>query len=714
MPNNAVMTSATYNASGKFNFSLNGGYGVAPIAALPTNGVFTAEIQAKRAATATTVVAMGSSGTFWLGSASSVGVAHYGTGGTEVILTSTVNICDGNYHHLELDLSAAGGKFFIDGVLAASSATTMAAAGATYAAPLDLNIFVAPTGNAWGGEVDEGAVWAIARHSANFTPPTAAYLGTETGMMALYHLDQNGTDSAAPTFTANAITFTGASSGSIGVASTYTIGANGTTSGSTTVNLATSPDGTWSTGSVSFASGATATATYTPATAGAKTLTASDAAGVLTSAVITQTAVAGAVGFDSTKVLFSPYNWNVQAASAKTINPGAYFKANFTGASIALQFDMTNILTPLPQTQYRIDGYGPWTEADLAATITPTMPTDTATWPVHLIEFRFKSMTETQNRWSPTATCVSLVGISLASGGVLSQPPAASGYMLALGDSIKEGCRTVKALATPDVNSHDASLSSVPEIARLLGVEYGQVGFSATGYITAGAGAVPALTATYNTIYPGVARTFLPVPDFVMIDEGVNDTGDITAAATTVINGILAATPASTKVIVGRPLKDATHTTQLQAAIAASTAPSRCLFMDTTGFFNTANSSDGIHPFGVENITHIAPQVVAAIQPFVRPVRGARTARTITLTLVADAAGQVPRANLTGITGSIFDQGSPELLGVSAFSFTGGTTNSSGVFTQTVYSTLAAGAQVWLDMASSDKTMAFKGLATLS
>jgi hypothetical protein len=44
--------------------------------------------------------------------------------------------------------------------------------------------------------IDEVAIWQTARYTSNFTPSTTAYAGTE-GMVALYHLDSNASDSSA-------------------------------------------------------------------------------------------------------------------------------------------------------------------------------------------------------------------------------------------------------------------------------------------------------------------------------------------------------------------------------------------------------------------------------------------------------------------------------------------------------------------------------------
>lgn len=690
MPNNATMTSAVYGSNGKFGYDLSGGYALIPQAAFPaSNTAVTVEAWVRRNGSPSAVaVAVGSQGTFWFG-ATTAGVAtlHYGPTATEVTIVSSIGICDNVLHHIEANWDANGCRFYVDGVLAGSSATTLAASAPNRGSPIGVNAFAvggASTGNAWGGDIDEVAFWSTARHTAAFTPPTAAYAGTETGLTGLYHLDQNGTDSVAAA--ATALTLSGSSSGVVGTSNQVTVGVNGALAANVTVNL-TAADGAYSPSSVTLTPSATSgTSAYTPASSGAKTLTATDAAGVLTAATLSQTAGVPATGFDQTKILFSPLNWNVGTGTAKTINPGAYFRTQFSGTSIALSFDMTGILTPLPQLEYRIDQKA-WAQIDLASTIALTMPSDTTTWAAHMLEVRFKAMTETQLRWATQATAVSLIGVTLDSGKALSLPPKLPLSIVGFGDSITEGCRTLHAAGTPDVASHDAAQSWLAEVAKRMGAEYGNIGFSAQGCLQGGVGSVPSFPNTWNYLYGTTPRVWTTAPDYIFINQGTNDTGDITSTMTTVLNGMLAATPTTTKIFVMRPYKDTTHTTQLQAAIAACSAPTRCIFLDTAGFFTAANSSDNLHPFGYEEINHIAPQVAAAARTALA-AGPTLTARTVTVAL-ADTTGTL--ANLTGLKVAFYDETTPDLHSVPRFKTASGATDSSGNLSFTVQSTLSVG-----------------------
>lgn len=394
-------------------------------------------------------------------------------------------------------------------------------------------------------------------------------------------------------------------------------------------------------------------------------------------------------------VRFSPYNWDIQASTAKTINAGAYFKAIFGGTSCTLNFDMTGIASPLPQISYRVDRFGPWISVPIAASVAITIPADTVDYankPGHLLEVLVKSMTETQARWSTQSTAVKLTGVILDTGKILSAPPALPLKAIFYGDSITEGVRTVNMTGASDTDRNDAGQGWSLEVGRLLGAEVGNVGFGATGFNNGGSGGVPALPNSYNLLYAGVARSFASSPDFIVLMQGTNDGGDVTANATAVLNGLLSATAA--KIILLRPFdgiapgNGTAHATQLQAARAACSAPARVTYVDTSGWFTTSNASDSLHPYGVENITHIAPLAAAAIKSALA-TGASLSQRTVSITLGLDAT--TAAANLSGARVAFYDEPTPDLYTVARFQTAAETCDANGVLTFQCGSTLPSG-----------------------
>lgn len=127
-------------------------------------------------------------------SAAGKAIAAYGFGKRGVTLDTDMNIADGKPHHLELNLTPEGSMLFVDGVIAARSSTTLQDAGVKpgltgFAVGARYKNEIATQ---WQGEIDEVAVWQIARHSSNFTPPRDPYSGDEKGLVKVWHLDGNG------------------------------------------------------------------------------------------------------------------------------------------------------------------------------------------------------------------------------------------------------------------------------------------------------------------------------------------------------------------------------------------------------------------------------------------------------------------------------------------------------------------------------------------
>lgn len=324
---------------------------------------------------------------------------------------------------------------------------------------------------------------------------------------------------------------------------------------------------------------------------------------------------------DNAAIVYSPYNWQVTALAATTWNPGAYFRTLFTGAACAVTFDMSVAVVPYSQFWWRVDN-GPWTLASVAASVAlniPAITTNNAAVPFHRLEVVVKSMDIASgvNRWAAASPgAVRFTGIMLATGASLLAPGRAPLNVLIYGDSITEGARTLGEASATTVADMDAMFGWAFEQGRLLGAEVGIVGFSGTGYLNP-AYSVPAFPGSYAFLAAGLARSFAPGPDLVVVNHGQNDgSADVKAAAVSAVNGLLAACPAA-KVVLLNPLPPGDNTF-LQAAVAACTAPGRAAWVSTAGFFIKAAGADAVqvHPSGPNDVGLIAPRVAGALRPF--------------------------------------------------------------------------------------------------
>lgn len=315
----------------------------------------------------------------------------------------------------------------------------------------------------------------------------------------------------------------------------------------------------------------------------------------------TPTAVAAGLSYpaDHAALRYSPYNWLVSGGVAKTINSGAYFTTLFSGQTCSLAFDLTGIATPLPQVAISIDG-GRWQRQEIAATIVCTVPApaDANTVPpLHLLRVVVAATTETADRWNTQATAVKFRGLILAASATLTATAGSTLNVLLFGDSITEGVRALgdTAASRKDTDRNDVTGAWSMATAEHLGASFGVVGFGASGLTVGGSGGVPALTSAYNLLWAGQPRSFAPVPDLVILNEGTNDAAGTAyqTALTTTLNNLLAL-GAGLKVLLLNPF-NGTHAADFAPAIAACNAPTRVTYRASAEI--APGTSDGTHPF---------------------------------------------------------------------------------------------------------------------
>lgn len=177
---------------------LGSGVGSTPAGATGSGKVFTWECQIRIAAPPNSLqVFLGAGSTNAAGYLGMDAAGHIlgNINTNNTTMASAATYADGAWHHIEMDGTEDGVTLFVDGAPVGSSSAVedVPAAIVWTVGALESNAAFQ-----WSGFVDEVAFWSIARHAAAFTPPAAAYTGSEAGLTALYHLDGAGTNSAAP------------------------------------------------------------------------------------------------------------------------------------------------------------------------------------------------------------------------------------------------------------------------------------------------------------------------------------------------------------------------------------------------------------------------------------------------------------------------------------------------------------------------------------
>ena len=186
------LTTATFS-TGLYGQALASGRGVSTPSPLPQNGTFTAQVSFNTTVS-TLAVMVGQLSAFWIGVKNGLLTANYGTGGGEQSLVSGTNVADGQWHTARLVLNSSGATLLLDGVVTAQGSVTMTGAGASYTA--DMEVSTLGNGYNWSGLLDEVAVFS----TGNASPYTPSLVADSTpSILALYHLNGDGANSAAPT-----------------------------------------------------------------------------------------------------------------------------------------------------------------------------------------------------------------------------------------------------------------------------------------------------------------------------------------------------------------------------------------------------------------------------------------------------------------------------------------------------------------------------------
>jgi lysophospholipase L1-like esterase len=311
-------------------------------------------------------------------------------------------------------------------------------------------------------------------------------------------------------------------------------------------------------------------------------------------------------------ILYSPYGWDVSSTRAVTIQGGAYLRALIVGDpnDLVATFDTTGLLGVVPELLVRVDELPPVRVA-IAPTITINTGSLQNNWGKHTVEILVAGTDNSVDRWNG-GTAVRFTGFTSASNISLGTIRRRTRTVMAIGDSISEGFRVLRAGSGGDPSRNDSRLGWAYPLGDLLGAEVGVIGFAGVGISKpTGDGGVPKFGSSWKFLRNGVPRSFATTPDVVVINAGQNDSSyaDATVQAdmTAWLNDILATLP-SVRVYVVRPWSGM-KAAPIAAACAAVTAPSRVTYVDTAGWWNTADSPDGTHPYGYIHTADLSPRL---------------------------------------------------------------------------------------------------------
>ncbi len=186
---NLTTTSAAY-AAGKFGSAMSAGYGNAPFSVLPASKfgmTISMWVNVKSSGALSVFFASGNS---WIG-AQGFDLRVSVNGGSQTF----AGLLPVGLHHVAVQVIGGSNSAtaYVDGVPTASWASGgYTTSGVTQIR--NLNGSFVPTAY----DIDEVAVFEGPLYSGAFTPPTAAYVGNEPNLVALWHLNGDGLSAASP------------------------------------------------------------------------------------------------------------------------------------------------------------------------------------------------------------------------------------------------------------------------------------------------------------------------------------------------------------------------------------------------------------------------------------------------------------------------------------------------------------------------------------
>jgi len=245
-------------------------------------------------------------------------------------------------------------------------------------------------------------------------------------------------------------------------------------------------------------------------------------------------------------IYFSEHNWVIGSSVAKAVNPGAYFKLEFTGSSIvSLQLqpngyqqtyfcsgqymNIAYVINDEQMIQKAV--YGDTTKINLASHL------DTSSR--YTLTVYIYNSNQELNRWDPAAPFLAglfVEGVLLDARAVAQQPKLRPGRAIFFGDSITEGVNAQgenydsrRDKGDWNLYSNSSTKTWVNAVAAAFDVEYSQIGFGSLGWTVPGGGDVPPFftpgddqNSSWNKIMAGAPRDFTGV-DFVVVLHGTND-----------------------------------------------------------------------------------------------------------------------------------------------------------------------------------------------
>ena len=279
---------------------------------------------------------------------------------------------------------------------------------------------------------------------------------------------------------------------------------------------------------------------------------------------------------------------------AITVNSGSRITCAFTGPSVKGRFGTRGITSPA-QIWVRIDGGAPARYVANAAVL-DFAPQGLAPGR-HSFELDVKDVDERVDRWiPPLQAALVFKGLELGAEARLAKsPPPGKVRMEFYGDSITQGVRIDSMAIGPD--GSDGTKDYAFLVALAFHALHNQVGFGRQGIIRTGNGSVPPAPESFGWNFQDSPDDPTFVPRVVVVNQGTNDGAYPSAQFEPKYRAYIAE--------IRNRYRQATifcmrtfggfHAGDIRQAVQELHDP-KILYVDTTGWLEKSDYTDGIHP----------------------------------------------------------------------------------------------------------------------
>jgi lysophospholipase L1-like esterase len=317
--------------------------------------------------------------------------------------------------------------------------------------------------------------------------------------------------------------------------------------------------------------------------------------------------------------------------SKATVNSSSQIYLTFSGQHVAGLFDVGEI-DYLEQIYVRADR-GPWALFTIDRSRIEFFRAGLSSgW--HRLEIAVKDVDGRGDRvrgerwFPPLHSAVVFQGFELDSGAKIEPTPLSTRLPLLefFGDSITQG----EGLLQPGgaVTSSDGLATYAWIAGEELGTIHAQVAFGGQGVIRNASGEVPPAVLSFAWNFAGSPADFSRTPDFIVINEGTNDqpypANEFIEAYLGFLREVRKHCP-QTQIFALRPFHgDRFHGDDVAEAVRRMADP-RILYVDTTGWLDENDYTDGAHP-NAAGSRKAAARLVEYLKPYVTAWKSTHTA----------------------------------------------------------------------------------------